>query len=161
MRSDQRLGGAPVVAFTLSVVVAVVLNGAIVAYMRRRKVGTPVTWGEAMFGAMIVFFLLFWIYGVVPHQWLAWADNELNWRADKLFVGPGGILKAQAQGGSLPFTITYVVIRDVVAVAIYGIAIGGNVAMWSMWQNRGKAKAAKPAEISTFGRPLVREGTQL
>lgn len=148
------------VAFVLSILVTIVLTGAIMAYMKRREVGTPVTWGEAMFGALIVFFLLFWIYGVVPHQWLAWADNELNWRSDKLFVGPGGILEAQAQGGSFPFTITYVVIRDVIAVGIYGIAIGGNVALWSMWQNRGKAKADKPVEVSTFGRPLVREGTQ-
>ena len=148
------------VAFTLSVVVAFVLTGVILGYMKRRPVGTPLTWGEAMFGAMVVFFLLFWIYGVVPHQWLAWADNELNWRADKLFVGPGGVLRAQAQGGSFPFTITYVVIRDVIAVLIYGIAIGGNVAFWAMWQKRGEAKAAKPAEVSTFGRPLVREGTR-
>ncbi len=147
------------VAFTLSVIVSVILAGAIMSYMKRRPVGTPVTWGEAMFGAMVVFFLMFWIYGVVPHQWLAWADNELNWRTDKLFVGPGGILKAQAEGGSFPFTITYVVIRDVIAVVIYGIAIGGNVAMWAMWQNRGKAKSKAP-EVSTFGRPLVREGSQ-
>jgi len=148
-----------VVAFTLSVIVTVILTGAIMSYMKRRPVGTPVTWGEAMFGAMVVFFLMFWVYGVVPHQWLAWADNELNWRTDKLFVGPGGILKAQAEGGSFPFTITYVVIRDVIAVVIYGVAIGGNVALWAMWQNRGKVKAKAP-DVSTFGRPLVREGSQ-
>lgn len=149
------------VAFALSAIVTVVLTGAVVAYMKRRPVGTPVTWGEAMFGAMIAFFLMFWVYGVVPHQWLAWADNELNWRSDKLFVGPGGVLRAQAQGGSFPFTITYVVIRDLIAVGIYGVAIGGNVALWSMWQGRGKkAEAAEVVERSSFGRPLVREGSQ-
>ncbi len=148
------------VAFTLSVVVTIVLTAAILAYMKRRPAGTPVTWGEAMFGSMIVFFLLFWIYGVVPHQWLAWADNELNWRSDKLFVGPGEVLKAQAQGGSFPFTITYVVIRDLIAVVIYGIAIAGNIAVWMMWQNRGKPKAEPAPELSTFGRPLRREGAQ-
>ncbi len=149
------------VAFSLSVVVTAVLVGGVMAYMRRRQVGTPVTWGEAMFGAMIVFFGMFWVYGVVPHQWLTWADNELNWRTDKLFVGPGGILRAQAQGGSFPFTITYVVIRDFIAVAIYGVALVGNVAMWSMWQNRGKrAAAAEDVERSSFGRPLVREGSR-
>ncbi len=149
------------VAFALSIVVTIVLTGAIVAYKNRRPAGAPVTWGEAMFGSMVVFFLLFWIYGVVPHQWLTWADNELNWRSDKLFVGPGEIFKAQAQGGSFPFTITYVVVRDLIAVAIYGIAIAGNVALWMMWQNRGKKKEAKPVEVSTFGRPLVREGAEL
>ncbi len=149
------------VAFALSIVVTVVLVGGILAYTKRRPVGTPVTWGEAMFGAMIVFFAMFWVYGVVPHQWLAWADNELNWRTDKFFVGPGGILRAQAQGGSFPFTITYVVIRDVIASGIYVVAVGGQVALWMVWQNRGKkAEAAEAVELSSFGRPLVREGAE-
>ena len=147
------------VAFTISVVVTAVIVGAILAYMKRRPVGTPVTWGEAMFGSMLVFFALFWIYGVVPHQWLTWADNELNWRTDKLFTGPGGILQAEEHGGKIPFTITYVVIRDVIAVAIYGIATWAHIALWIMWQNRGKAKP-EPADLSAFGRPLVREGSQ-
>ena len=149
------------VAFTLSVIVTVAISGGVIAYMKRRTVGVPVTWGEAMFGAMIVFFLMFWVYGVVPHQWLAWADNELNWRTDKLFVGPGGILRAQAHGGSFPFTITYVVIRDLIAVGIYGAALTANVAMFAMWQNRGKkAATADEMERSSFGRPLVREGSK-
>lgn len=149
------------VAFALSIVVTVALVGVILAYTKRRPVGTPVTWGEAMFGAMIVFFGMFWIYGVVPHQWLAWADNELNWRTDKLFVGPGGVLRAQAQGGSFPFTITYVVIRDVIASGIYVVGVGAQVALWMIWQNRGKkAEAAEAVELSSFGRPLVREGSE-
>ena len=118
--------------------------GAILAYMNRRPVGTPVTWGEAMFGAMIVFFGMFWVYGVVPHQWLTWADNELNWRTDKLFVGPGGILRAQAQGGSFPFTITYVVIRDVIASGIYVVAVAGQV--WPC-SSCGRTGARRPRPL--------------
>ena len=149
------------VAFALSILVTAVLTGGVLAYMKRRPVGTPVTWGEAMFGAMIVFFGLFWVYGVVPHQFLAWADNELNWRTDKLFVGPGGILRAQAHGGSFPFTITYVVIRDVIASGIYVVAVAAHVWMWHLWQDRGKkAEAAEAVEVSSFGRPLVREGSE-
>jgi len=150
-----------VVAFLLSIVVTVILIVGILAYMRRRAVGTPVTWGEAMFGAMIVFFAMFWVYGVVPHQWLTWADNELNWRTDKLFVGPGGILRAQAQGGSFPFTINYVVIRDIIASGIYVVAVAGQIALWMLWQNRGKkSQAEEPVEMSSFGRPLMREGSE-
>ena len=149
------------VAFALSILVTLALMGAILAYMKRRPVGTRVTWGEAMFGSMIVFFGMFWVYGVVPHQWLTWADNELNWRTDKLFVGPGGIFRAQAQGGSFPFTINYVVIRDIIASGIYVVAIGGQVWMWHLWQSRGKkAEAAEAVELSSFGRPLVREGSE-
>lgn len=146
------------VAFTLSLIVSAVLLAVIVGYMQRRPVDAYLSWGEAMFASMFVFFVLFWVYGVVPHQWLVWADNELNWRSDKLFVGPAGILEAQEQGGQFPFTITYVVIRDVIAVSIYGVALVLNIALFSMWQNRGKRKIGKTSkvDISTFGRPLIR-----
>ncbi|RMH77667.1 MAG: hypothetical protein D6683_08640 [Actinomyces sp.] len=145
------------VAFTASVIVALVVAGGIVAYSRRRPAGAPLTWGEAMVGALVVFFLMFWSYGVVPHYWLTWADNELGWRADKLVFGPGDILKPEASGGWLPVTITYLVIRDIIAVAIYGAILGANIGLWALWQNRGR-KPAEPVETSTFGRPLVREG---
>ena len=53
----------------------------------------------------------------------------------------------------------YRVIRDLVAVAIYGIALGGNVVMWKQWQDRGKDKDA-PTPTSEYGRPLVQEGAK-
>ena len=53
------------VAFWSSVIVTAVLVGGIFWYMGRRPAGTPVTWGEAMVGAVYVFFLMFWIFGVV------------------------------------------------------------------------------------------------
>ena len=112
--------------------------------------GTPITWGEAMFGSMVVFLAIFLIYGVVPHQWLAYADNELGWRKDKIVMGPGDLFDR-----ALPFTLTYEAIRDFIAVGIYVVALGVQIALWAMWQNRGKSK---PKEIPTsaFGRPLVK-----
>ncbi|MYH87495.1 MAG: hypothetical protein F4125_02530 [Acidimicrobiaceae bacterium] len=70
------------VALTLSVIVTLAGTAGILAYAKRRPPDAPHTWGEAMFGAMFVFFLLFMAYGVVPHQWLTWAENELAWRSD-------------------------------------------------------------------------------
>ncbi len=148
------------VAFVVSCIIAVAITGGIVAYAKRRPVDAQVTWGEAMLGSLVVFFLMFWVYGVVPHQWLTWADNELNWRVDKIFVGPGGILESQQDGGWSPIRITYVVIRDIIAVAIYGVGIAGNMMLWSMWQKRGETQAAKPTRRSAFGRPLIREGDE-
>ena len=148
------------VAFVLSSIIMLVFTGGIVAYSKRRPVGQPHTWGEAMIGAFLVFFLMFWAYGVVPHQWLVWAENELNWRSDKFFHGPGGLLKPQTEGGWNPLTINYLHIEHVIAVAIYGVILGGNIALWSIWQNRGKSQAADNRPVrSSFGRPLVREGS--
>ncbi len=146
------------VAFSMSCIIAFAVTGGIVAFSKRRPIDQVTTWGEAMLGSLVVFFLMFWVYGVVPHQWLTWADNELNWRVDKFFVGPGGILKHERDGGFMPLDITYVVIRDLVAVVIYLVAIGGNVALWSMWQKRGGEQAETAQARSHFGRPLIKEG---
>ena len=148
------------VAFVTSLIVTAVVVGGILAYQKRRPVDQVVTWGEAMVGSLVVFFLMFWVYGVVPHQWLTWADNELNWRVDKILYGPGDILKSQEDGGWSPIRINYVVVRDLIAVAIYLVALGGNIWMWSAWQKRGEQQADKPVERSHFGRPLVKEGAE-
>ncbi len=137
------------VALVASILVMLVMTAAVFPYMKRRPVGTPLTWGEAMFASVYVFFILFWAYGVVPHQWLMLADNEWSWRADVIVVGPGNILEV------LPFTITKQVLRDLVAVLLYGVILVGNVAVWMMWQNRGEEKAPE-VERSRFGRPLVK-----
>ena len=83
------------VAFVSSIIVTALIVGGILAYQKRRPADQVVTWGEAMLGSMIVFFLMFWVYGVVPHQFLTWADNELNWRSDKILFGPFDLLKSQ------------------------------------------------------------------
>jgi len=137
------------VALVASILVMVVMTAAVFPYMKRRPVGTPLSWGEAMFAATYVFFILFWAYGVVPHQWLMLADNEWSWRADVIVVGPGEILT------KLPFTITKQVLRDLIAVGIYGAILVGNVVVWMLWQNRGEKKAPE-VETSRFGRPLVK-----
>ncbi|MCU0312092.1 MAG: hypothetical protein MUE36_14250 [Acidimicrobiales bacterium] len=148
------------VAFVLSLLLSVVLVAVIFPYRKRRPVGTMLTWGEAMVAATYVFFLWFWVYGVVPHLWLTWADNELGWRPDKLLLGPGSILEPQSLGGWNPITLNYLVLRDLVAVGIYVVFLGINIWLWAVWQNRGKkaAESAVPAVVeSDFGRPLVRK----
>ncbi len=149
------------VALVTALLILIVLCALVVPMAKRRPVGTPITWGEAMVASVYAFFLMFWAYGVIPHLWLTWADNELQWRPDKLLYGPGGLLKPVSQGGWFPMTISYQTLRDFVAVGIYGVFLAGNVALWAWWQNRGKrAEAATSTAVveSEFGRPLVRKG---
>lgn len=150
------------VAFIGSLLVTILVTALIVPMATRRPVGTPLTWGEAMVASVWAFFLMFWVYGLVPHLWLTWADNELGWRPDNIVYGPGDILKPQSEGGWLPFTITFQTIRDVIAVLIYVVFLVGQVWLWIWWQNRGKraeaAATARAAITSEYGRPLVRKG---
>jgi len=138
------------VAFAVSTILLVIMVAAVVSYGTRRPTGTSLSWGEAMVAATFVFLVMFFAYGVVPHQWLAWADNELNWRADKIVFGPGDVLD------KLPFTVTYQVMRDIVAATIYIVGLGAQIALWKFWQDRGRVSATPAIATSSYGRPLVK-----
>lgn len=114
---------------------------------KRRPVGAPLSWGQAMGAATYVFFLFFWWYGVIPHQWLTYADNELGWTIDNVLVQPNALW---------PITISWLIIRDVVVLAIYGLGLVLHVGAWAAWQDRGKEKPVT-VPASRYGRPLVRE----
>jgi len=149
-----------VVAFIASLVITAALLALLIPVSKRHPLGSPFTWGEAMVGATYSFFLMFWVYGVVPHVWLNGLSVELGWSQDKLLFGPFDIFKPQEFDGWFPMTLNYQILRDLVAVLIYVIFLGGQMALWAWWQKRGK-KAAAAAQIeptSDYGRPLVRKG---
>lgn len=144
------------VAFVTSLLILVGLCLLVIPFSKRRPVGTPLTWGEAMVASVYAFFLMFWAYGTVPHLWLTWADNELNWRPDALLAGPNsGTLESV-----VPFTLNKQHVRDLVAVVVYGIGLGVQIWIWAWWNDRKKKAEAAAAVVptSTYGRPLVKRG---
>jgi hypothetical protein len=137
-----------VVAFIMTCLIGIAGVAVVWPLAKRRAVGTPLSWGQAMAAAMYVFFMFFWWYGVIPHQWLTWADSELGWTIDNILIEPNAWW---------PVTIPWLIIRDVVVLAIYGVGLGLHVGAWAIWQDRAKQRpAVVPA--SRYGRPLVREG---
>jgi hypothetical protein len=145
-------------AFLSSLIITLLLTYGVVLYGKRRKPGTPFSWGEAVLGSVYAFFLMFLAYGVVPHQWLTHVQNGLGWRADKPFYGWGNIFKAQSRpGGRFPFEINYLQIGDMLVVGIYVFMVGLQVKMWGWWQKRGAPKPTTEVAMSTYGRPLVRK----
>ncbi|MGD9704921.1 MAG: hypothetical protein AB7Q42_05545 [Acidimicrobiia bacterium] len=144
-------------AFLVSFLVTMALTLVVIPFGKRRKVGSPLTWGEAMFAATYAFFVMFLAYGVVPHQWLTHVQNELGWQSNKPVLGPGGIFKSQAAGGSFPFDINYLQVGDALVAGIYGFFLGLQIWMWSWWQKRGATTTTTEVATSTYGRPLVRK----
>jgi len=146
-------------AFIFSFIVSTALALLAIPYAKRRPVGTPFTWGEAMVASVWVFGLLFIAFGVVPHQWIDHADKDLGWNKTKIIYGPFDLLQPQAFGGNFPMTLQYEAVRDVVVVVIHLWYFGLMLYLWSVWQGRGKKAAAKSNEvaISTYGRPLVKK----
>jgi hypothetical protein len=130
-----------------------VLSGVIFMWLvRRPKSELPATWAQSMLGATAVFALFLLIYGVVPHEWLTWADSGLKLREDRILLDTWAI---DFSGRAL---------RDIVASAFYIIFLGLNTVMWIMWQKRGTAKpkaaaaaTPEPAGTSAFSRPVTKK----
>jgi len=133
---------------------------------RRRPPGTPLTWGEAMIGATFVFGLLLLGYGVVPNEWLKWADNQLLWRPDRIwfaistkwpvfYTGSNAAVEAAAGRGRI--IVSFQALRDIIAATIYIVMLATQVWLWVAYQKRGRKEAAtEVARTSTFGRPVVK-----
>jgi len=150
-----------VVAFVGSFIVALLGMGIVVAYGKRRPVGASLTWGEAIPAATFSFALMLWVYGVVPNQWLQWANNELEWNSAKVLVRAGQFTPLGDWLRLPPFSMSYETLSHIIVAGIYGIFLGAHVAMWSMWNKRGKKaeqQAQRQLEPSTYGRPLVKQG---
>jgi len=141
-----------------TVVVWVMLGGllaialAAVASRDLRSPDRTTTWAEAMTGALAVTVLFTLIYGVIPHEWLTFANSYLNMSSDRFISWPLERL----------VKLPYSAIRDTVAALIYVVGIGANVVLWVKWQERLAPKpepaegegAAEVIRTSRFGRPL-------
>jgi hypothetical protein len=145
------------VAFVGSVLISLLMIASIFWYAKRRPVGTPLSWGEAMAAGTYVFFCLFWAYGVVPHQWLTYAESELGMRPDAYLAGPNGT----GWTSELPVAISKETVSHLVAVTIYGVYLGIHVALWAVWQGRGdkveRQRKALEEKTTAYGRPLARK----
>lgn len=139
------------VAFTGSLIVTALFAAGIVIYSKKRPIDAPMSWGEAMAGSVYVTFGLFWAFGVVPHQWLTYAEGALAMRSDAILAGPGSTGWLQ----DLPVVISKATLSDFIAVNIYGIAFVVSIALWAVWQGRGKNQTEEVAK-SNYGRPLVK-----
>ncbi|HEU5447534.1 MAG TPA: hypothetical protein VFW57_00825 [Acidimicrobiia bacterium] len=139
--------------FFISLLLCLISFAVFMWMVRRPKSELPTTWAQAMLGGAAVFALFLLIYGVVPHEWLTWADSSLGLREDKILIDTWAI---DFSGRAL---------RDIVATVIYIVGLGINTWMWIAWQKRGTAKpkpakaaaTPEPAGTSAFSRPVTKK----
>jgi len=140
--------------------VGLFLIGLVIVFvlMRRPKPDRPATWAECIAGAVGVFAMMTLAYAVIPHEWITFSDKYLQWDTT-VFVFRSN-QKMLFFPWNWPFNFDKHNIRDIIVVVIYGIAIGLNVALFSLWQKRGQEKPAAEETApkrSRFGRPLRRQ----
>ena len=139
--------------FFISLLLSAACFVAFMVLVRRPKSELPATWAQSMLGAVAVFGLFLLIYGVVPHEWLTWADSKLGLREDKILLD------------TKPIKFSGRALRDIVATVIYIVFLGLNTWMWIAWQKRGTAKpkpapaaaTPEPAGTSAFSRPVTKK----
>ncbi len=131
-----------------------------IASRKPRDPEQEATWAECFAGAVGVFALFVLGYAIVPHEWLTFANANLDWGDSTKFVFTShqdilGILPVH-----YPFNLDYPALRDIVVTMIYVVMLGLNLKLWVMWQKRNEVPApaatdeATPARRSRFGRPL-------
>ena len=141
--ADRVHNGGPhqVVAFVASLLIVVRAGRAHLPDGQASPGRAPRSRGARPWSPRIyVFFVMFWVYGVVPHLWLTWADNELNWRPDKLRLRSRATSSSrrsrwlEPDHAQLPGPP-----RHHRRAASTSSFLGVNMWLWAWWQNRRQA----------------------
>jgi hypothetical protein len=149
-----------IVWLTLAAVVGHVLL--MVASRAPRDPERASTWSECFAGAVGVFALFALGYAIVPHEWLEFANSQLEWGDNTKFVFKSNQpLLGLDFLPNYPFNMDFPAVRDIVVTLIYGVILVTNLKLWVMWQKRHEvapepAEGDVPARRSRFGRPLQR-----
>lgn len=115
---------------------------------------TPTTWAQNMVLAVVVFAMFLLAYGVVPSEWIIFANAYLRWDEANVLLE------------TYPITVTKNVARDLVVVLIYLFFLAANMVMFVMWQKRPTAEEAAAeagdaegggSGTSAFGRPFAKK----
>ena len=112
------------------------------------------TWARATFAAFITFIALVFYFGMVPSEWLNFAQTDLDWSSQRqaLVIPPVLVL-----GNSVE--ISYAAIKDTIQMtySLGMLAVAAVLAIQIQKIKEGRPASAAPAEKkSPYGRPLVR-----
>jgi hypothetical protein len=113
------------------------------------------TWARATVAALIAWVALMFFFGMVPSEWLNYAQTDLDWSSQRVAVSIPPFL---VLGNEL--AISWAAIKDSIQIgySLTMLVLAGVLAIQIQKIKEGRpASAAAPAEKkSPYGRPLVR-----
>lgn len=113
------------------------------------------TWTRAAIAAMIAWVALVFFFGIVPSEWLNFAQTDLEWGNDAALVIPPILVLGNT------VEISYTVIKDAIQMG-YSLTMLGLAAVLAIQIQKIKdgrpARAAAVELKSPYGRPLVKGG---
>ena len=129
------------------------IGGAVLLWVLNQRM----TWSRAVFTAYLTWLELVIIFGMVPSEWLNFAQTDLDWSSQRvaLVVPPILVLGNNVE-------ITYAVLKDSISMG-YHLVMLGVAAVFALEVQKIRkgrpASAEKPEKKSPYGRPLVKGGT--
>jgi hypothetical protein len=133
------------VLFTIGLIAAALV------IRRPKRSAEPATWAAVALGVMFVWFMFALGYGVIPHEWLTFANSYLNFDSSSYVIHRG-----QWASNLPPFDITRDKVADSGAALIYVVVLVLNVGFFAAWQKR---KVAEPATEAAAEETPITGGT--
>ena len=124
--------------------------GALLVWVLNQKM----TWARAVFAAFVTWIELVIIFGMVPSEWLNFAQTDLDWSSQRVAVTIPAIL---VLGNDV--TLSWAAIKDSISMGYHLVMLGAAAVFTIQLQRmrQGAPPSADPAESrSPYGRPLVR-----
>jgi hypothetical protein len=126
--------------------------GALFVFVLNQKM----TWARAVFAAFVTWLELVVIFGMVPSEWLNFAQTDLDWSSQRfaLTIPPFLVLGNEMR-------ISYAVIKDSISMGYHLVMLGAGAVFALQLQRMRQApppSAEKPEARSPYGRPLMKGG---
>lgn len=112
------------------------------------------TWARATVAALISWVALVFFFGMVPSEWLNYAQTDLDWSSQRIALAIPPIL---VLGNTVE--ISWSVVKDSISMGYHIVMLGVAAVLALQIQKikEGRPPGAVPAEKkSPYGRPLVR-----
>ncbi|MEX1126638.1 MAG: hypothetical protein WD895_02365 [Acidimicrobiia bacterium] len=129
------------------------VGGAVLLWVLNQRM----TWSRALFTAYLTWLELVIIFGMVPSEFLSFAQTDLDWSSQRVALVVPPIL---VLGNSVE--ISYAVLKDSISMGYHLVMLGVAAVFTLEVQKMRKgrpASAEKPEKKSPYGRPLVKGGT--
>ena len=146
-RGDLLKGLGYLVVFAASQMLVV---GALMVWVLNLKM----TWARALFAAFVAWIELVLIFGMVPSEWLNFAQTDLDWSSQRVAVTipPFLVLGNDVQ-------LSWAAIKDSISMGYHIVMLAAAAVFTIQLQKikQGPPPAAEKPEVrSPYGRPLVR-----
>ena len=130
--------------------VTMALIGATFLWVLNQKM----TWARATVAGMIVWLALVFFFGMVPSEWLSFAQTDLDWSSQRVAVS---IPPALVLGNTVD--LSWAVVKDSISMGYHLVMLGVAAVLALQLQKikEGRPASAAPVEkTSPYGRPLVK-----